>query len=260
MKNVVTPQVVPSTSSRGAAGWSGWLLAAVLMSGCHPAGKDEPKLDSDVAKASYWLGYNIAGNANNQWGGALDAKAFTAGAADRFANAQAKVAEPAALAALNALNDASEKARGELAKKNLAASKAYLAENAKKPGVVALPSGLQYEVLKQGDGPKPGPDDTVTTHYTGTLIDGSVFDSSEARGVPASFQVGQVIPGWQEALQLMPVGSKWRLVIPPSLAYGERGAGGKIGPNEALIFTVELLSIEPSGSQDQTPQGQTSSG
>jgi FKBP-type peptidyl-prolyl cis-trans isomerase FklB len=92
------------------------------------------------------------------------------------------------------------------------------------------------------------------------LIDGSVFDSSEARGVPASFQVGQVIPGWQEALQLMPVGSKWRLVIPPSLAYGERGAGGKIGPNEALIFTVELLSIEPSGSQDQTPQGQTSSG
>ena len=222
------------------------LAAALLVSGCGGGDKEvaAPALDSDVAKASYGLGYNIAGNVDNQYGNALDAKAFAAGIADGFAKAPMQVSEDAVLASLNALNDAGATARAELAQKNLAASQAYLAENAKKPGVVSLPSGLQYEVLVEGDGPKPGPEDTVTTHYTGTLIDGTVFDSSVERGVPASFQIGGVISGWVEALQLMPVGSKWRLVIPPALAYGERGAGNKIGPNQALIFTVELLSIE----------------
>jgi FKBP-type peptidyl-prolyl cis-trans isomerase FklB len=128
----------------------------------------------------------------------------------------------------------------------LEAGQRFLAENATKPGVVTRPSGLQYEILTVGNGPKPGPSDVVTTHYHGTLIDGTVFDSSVERGQPISFPVQGVIPGWVEALQLMPVGSKWRLFVPSELAYGKRGAGGAIGPNEVLVFEVELLSIGPS--------------
>ncbi|MBL6873774.1 MAG: FKBP-type peptidyl-prolyl cis-trans isomerase, partial [Flavobacteriales bacterium] len=120
---------------------------------------------------------------------------------------------------------------------------AFLDENAKKEGVVTTASGLQYQVLTQGQGAKPAASDEVTVHYHGTLIDGTVFDSSVDRGQPASFPVGGVIQGWVEALQLMNVGSKYKLFIPSNLAYGERGAGGSIGPNETLIFEVELLSI-----------------
>ncbi len=134
-----------------------------------------------------------------------------------------------------------EKKKGE---KNLADGQKFLEENKKKPGVVTLPSGLQYMIMKQGDGPKPAATDKVKTNYHGTLIDGKVFDSSVERGEPATFAVNQVIPGWTEALQLMPVGSKWKLFVPANLAYGERGAGKTIGPNTALVFEVELLSIE----------------
>ncbi|RTQ45982.1 FKBP-type peptidyl-prolyl cis-trans isomerase [Hymenobacter gummosus] len=126
---------------------------------------------------------------------------------------------------------------------NKAAGEAFLAENGKKPGVTTLPSGLQYEVLTEGSGPKPGPRSSVTTHYHGTLINGKVFDSSYQRGEPATFGVNQVIAGWTEALQLMPEGSKWRLYIPSNLAYGSRGAGGAIGPDSALVFDVELLKV-----------------
>jgi FKBP-type peptidyl-prolyl cis-trans isomerase FklB len=118
-----------------------------------------------------------------------------------------------------------------------------LAENSKKENVVTLESGLQYEVIKTGEGAKPTLNDQVTTHYHGTLIDGTVFDSSVERGEPASFPVSGVIKGWTEALQLMNVGSKWRLFVPYDLAYGERGAGPKIGPFTTLIFEVELISI-----------------
>ena len=120
----------------------------------------------------------------------------------------------------------------------------FLVENGKKEGVVTLPSGLQYTIMKEGTGEKPALTDKVSTHYHGTLLDGTVFDSSVDRGTPAEFNVNQVIPGWTEALQLMSVGSKWKLFVPSDLAYGERGAGGSIGPNETLIFEVELLSIE----------------
>ena len=126
---------------------------------------------------------------------------------------------------------------------NKAEGEAFLAENAKKPGVTTLPSGLQYEVLTEGSGPKAGPRSSVTTHYHGTLINGRVFDSSYQRGQPATFGVNQVIAGWTEALQLMPEGSKWRLYIPSDLAYGKRGAGRDIGPDSALIFDVELLKV-----------------
>ncbi|MBX0289827.1 FKBP-type peptidyl-prolyl cis-trans isomerase [Hymenobacter sp. HSC-4F20] len=126
---------------------------------------------------------------------------------------------------------------------NKAEGEAFLQQNAGKPGITTLPSGLQYEVLQQGNGPKPGPRSSVTTHYHGTLINGNVFDSSYQRGQPATFGVNQVIAGWTEALQLMPEGSKWRLYIPSDLAYGKRGAGRDIGPDSALIFDVELLKV-----------------
>ena len=121
--------------------------------------------------------------------------------------------------------------------------KAFLEENKKRAGVVTLPSGLQYEVINEGTGKKPKATDQVRCHYEGTLVDGTLFDSSIQRGEPAVFGVSQVIPGWVEALQLMPVGSKWRLFIPSNLAYGEHGAGDAIEPNSALVFDVELLDI-----------------
>jgi FKBP-type peptidyl-prolyl cis-trans isomerase len=127
---------------------------------------------------------------------------------------------------------------------NLKAGESFLAENGKRETVVSLPSGLQYEIIKQGEGPKPLATNTVTCHYHGTTIKGEVFDSSVRRGQPASFPLNAVIKGWTEALQLMPVGSKWKLFIPPQLAYGNRGVSREIGPNSTLIFEVELLSFK----------------
>jgi len=132
----------------------------------------------------------------------------------------------------------------QLAKKNKEEGEAYLEAHAREPGVIALPSGLQYKVLQAGNGPVPTINDRVRVHYKGMLLDGTVFDSSYDRGQPATFGVGRVIKGWTEALQLMNVGSKWELTIPPDLAYGERGAGEKIEPNSVLVFEVELLGIE----------------
>ncbi len=127
--------------------------------------------------------------------------------------------------------------------KNTEEQEKFLQDNAAKEGVVTLPSGLQYIVLQEGDGEKPGPVTMVTVHYEGSLVNGKIFDSSYKRGQPATFGVHQVISGWTEALQLMPVGSKWRLFIPSSLGYGARGAGGAIPPHSTLIFDVELLSM-----------------
>jgi FKBP-type peptidyl-prolyl cis-trans isomerase FklB len=135
--------------------------------------------------------------------------------------------------------------RKEQSEKNLKEGEAFLAENKKKDGVVTLPSGLQYKVLKEGSGDKPKATDIVKVNYRGTLVDGTEFDSNASRGQPASFNVSRVVKGWTEALQLMSVGSKWQLVIPPALGYGEMGYGGRIGPNATLVFDVELVSIEP---------------
>lgn len=136
------------------------------------------------------------------------------------------------------------KKQSEMLDKNLEQGRTFLEENKQNEGVVTLPSGLQYLILKEGNGEKPKANDRVKCHYHGTLIDGRVFDSSVQRGQPAVFGVNQVIKGWVEALQLMPVGSKWRLFIPSDLAYGRQGAGSSIEPNSALIFDVELLGIE----------------
>jgi len=139
---------------------------------------------------------------------------------------------------------AKAKARAEeKAAKNKEAGEAYLAENSEKEGVVTTESGLQYKIIEEGTGPSPSVVDKVTVHYTGTLVDGTEFDSSHKRGEPATFPVGGVIPGWTEALQLMKEGAKWQLVIPSALAYGERGAGPLIGPNAVLVFDVELIKV-----------------
>jgi FKBP-type peptidyl-prolyl cis-trans isomerase FklB len=127
---------------------------------------------------------------------------------------------------------------------NLATGLAFLTENGARPEVVSLVSGLQYEILVEGNGAKPGPKSSVTCHYHGTLIDGRVFDSSVKRGKPATFPLNRVISGWTEALQLMPIGSKWRLYLPPHLAYGDQHVSAEIGPNSTLIFEVELLGID----------------
>jgi FKBP-type peptidyl-prolyl cis-trans isomerase len=137
----------------------------------------------------------------------------------------------------------SEHAKSMIALKNRKAVEAFVAENVKKEGVVTLPSGLQYKILKQGDGKMPGPDDMIVCQYIGTLIDGSEFDSTYKRNQAATLPVKGLMAGWTEALQLMPVGSKWQIFIPPHLAFGEKAVGG-IGPNAMLIFEVELISIQ----------------
>lgn len=133
--------------------------------------------------------------------------------------------------------------KNQKAEANLQAGEKFLEENGKKPGVVVLASGLQYEIITEGTGPKPSAKDKVTCHYHGTLIDGTVFDSSVQRGQPATFPLNMVIKGWTEGLQLMTQGSKWRFFIPPQLGYGDRQVSAKIGPNSTLIFEVELLDI-----------------
>ena len=150
-----------------------------------------------------------------------------------------------------------EKERAEEAKKNKAEGEKFLEENKKKEGIKVTESGLQYKVLKEGDGEKPGPTDKVKVHYKGTLIDGTEFDSSFKRDTPATFGVNRVVKGWTEALQLMPVGSKWQVFIPSELGYGERGSRGKIGPNSVLIFEMELIEIVKDEKKPDDPNKKT---
>jgi FKBP-type peptidyl-prolyl cis-trans isomerase FklB len=216
--------------------------------GASAAGSDAA-LDDDVAIANYSIGFTMADNLVSNFSASVDEEAFIRGIQDRFAGRERAVSMEASRAALAAVAEQQRAAVAAQGEENLAAGEAFLTENAKREGVTQLPSGLQYEVLVTGEGKTPGPTDTVTTHYHGTLIDGTVFDSSYERGEPASFPVNGVIEGWTEALQLMPVGSKWRLYIPPDLAYGAQERG-PIPPNSTLIFDVELLGIEGDESSD----------
>ena len=193
--------------------------------------------------ASYGIGLQMGQQlADNPFDG-LDIAAVAAGLAAAFYGDEPEVSEDQIRAAFEVIGARMQQAQAEQAKLAAGAGEVFLAENAKKSGVVVTASGLQYEILTQGDGEKPTRASTVRTHYHGTLIDGTVFDSSYNRGQPAEFPVGGVIAGWTEALQLMPVGSKYRLYIPHQLAYGERGAGASIAPFSALVFDVELLAI-----------------
>ena len=179
----------------------------------------------------------------------VDAATLARGVRDALAGNKPLLTDDEVKAALTALaTEIRAKQQAKLEQVSAANKKTgdeFLAANKTKEGVVALPSGLQYKIIKEGTGPKPAPDDKVTCNYSGTLIGGKEFDSSYKRGQPVTFSVGEIIKGWSEALQLMPVGSKWQLFLPPSLGYGDKGAGQDIGPNSTLIFEVELLSIAP---------------
>lgn len=194
-------------------------------------------------QASYGIGRQIGDQvASNPFEG-LDADAVAQGVLDALNGAEMAVDVEDLRSAFGVINERIQAEREVQAKEASAAGVKFLEENAKKDGVTVTESGLQYEVLVEGNGEKPTAASTVRTHYHGTLIDGTVFDSSYDRGQPAEFPVGGVIKGWTEALQMMPVGSKWRLAIPYELAYGEQGAGGAIGPYQTLVFDVELLEI-----------------
>ena len=196
---------------------------------------------------SYALGLSMGNNFRASGIEKINVQDFADGVAAVFYGSQPKMSYDEAKAEIQKffteLEAKQQKAAAAMAEVNEKAGNEFLAENGKRAEVQTTPSGLQYEVLKEGDGAKPTADDKVVVHYTGKLIDGTVFDSSEERGVPATFGVTQVIPGWVEALQLMTVGSTWRLFIPSALAYGPQGAGGVIGPNQTLIFNVTLLEI-----------------
>lgn len=196
-------------------------------------------------KISYAIGFDICENLKDNF--KINTDAFLQGMKDSL-NATSKMTDDQIKETLTAFqNMAKEKQMAELGRKageNKAKGTAFLAENKTKEGIVELPSGLQYKIITEGDGALPKPEDKVKCHYTGTLIDGTVFDSSYKRNQPAVFPVNGVIKGWTEALQLMKVGSKWMLYIPSDIAYGDRGAGNVIEPGSALVFEVELLSIE----------------
>ena len=191
-------------------------------------------------KVSYALGLSIGNNFQNSGIKKLQVEDFVKGLEDVLGEKQPAISYEEAK---QVINDYFMKLQQERLEINKQAGAEFLEINRHKAGVVELPSGLQYEILKQGTGAKPSASDKVKCHYHGTLINGTVFDSSVQRGEPATFGVSQVIPGWVEALQLMPVGSKWRLFIPSNLAYGEHGAGDVIEPNSTLTFDVELLDI-----------------
>jgi FKBP-type peptidyl-prolyl cis-trans isomerase FklB len=191
-------------------------------------------------KLSYALGMSMASNLMNSGFRQLDVESFVEAFTVIMNNTTPSLSPQEAN---QVIQDFFSKKQDEMIRSNLEAGKAFLDKNRQKETVVALPSGLQYEILAEGNGTKPKATDKVKCHYHGTLLNGTVFDSSVQRGQPAVFGVNQVIKGWVEALQLMTVGSKWRLFIPPELAYGEQGAGGTIEPYSTLIFDVELLGI-----------------
>lgn len=203
---------------------------------------------SEIDKLSYALGLSMGNNFRASGVDKINVADFADGVADSFNHDSVlKMSYDEAKEVIREyftkLEQKQQESAAAAAKVNEAAGKSYLEENGKRKEVITTPSGLQYEVLEEGNGPRPAAGDQVKVHYTGRLIDGTVFDSSVERGEPATFGVTQVIPGWVEALQLMKAGSKWRLHIPSALAYGPQGAGGVIGPNSTLIFDVELLEV-----------------
>ena len=203
--------------------------------------------NQNLDRISYALGLSMGNNFRSSGIKTLNVQDFADGVAAVFEGVQPKMTyDEAKLEIKNffeAMEAEQQAAAAKMGEVNEAAGKKFLEENGKRVEVNVTPSGLQYEVLQEGTGKQPVASDSVTVHYTGKLIDGTVFDSSVERGVPATFGVTQVIPGWVEALQLMKEGAKWRLFIPAQLAYGPQGAGNIIGPNSTLIFDVELIKV-----------------
>lgn len=204
-------------------------------------------LKTQKDKVSYAIGLNI-GKSFRKDSVDVNSAIFARGVKDAITGAKPLLTDEELKVVLTELQAELKKRQDDVTRlageTNQKAGEAFLAENKTKEGVVALPSGLQYKIITAGTGPKPTETDSVVCNYRGTLLDGTEFDSSYKRGQPATFPVNGVIKGWTEALQLMPVGSKWQLFVPPDLAYGARGAGGEIGPNATLLFEVELVSIQ----------------
>jgi FKBP-type peptidyl-prolyl cis-trans isomerase len=230
--------------------WATGLAATLALTACdkiETQGSRELKTSKD--KVSYGIGMDIGRSFKQQnlAGADIDLEKLRYGIQDALSGAKPALTDSQLQATMMefqkvmmARGDSLQKAKADSGMK---AAKAFLDKNAKEPGVQVTASGLQYKVITEGKGPKPDSSSTVSVHYVGTLVDGTEFDNSIKRGQPVQFPVGNVIKGWTEALQLMPVGSKWKLFIPPQLGYGEHGAGRQIGPNAALIFEVELLEI-----------------
>ncbi|WP_299577918.1 FKBP-type peptidyl-prolyl cis-trans isomerase [uncultured Sunxiuqinia sp.] len=220
------------------------LAAVVVLAACQPQGSRNENLATSADSASYAIGV-LVGDQNKQQlestGSAdFNTEILVTAFEKQLKGEETKMTIEEARTFIQSYFQKMAEAEGVANEKEGAE---FLAANKEKEGVTVTESGLQYEVIEAGNGPKPTAEQQVKVHYTGTLIDGTVFDSSVERGEPATFGVGQVIPGWTEALQLMPVGSKWKVYIPGNLAYGPRGAGADIGPNATLIFEVELLEI-----------------
>lgn len=228
------------------------VTAAVIglaMSSAIAALDSTTTLTTDTDKLSYSIGADLGKNFKKQ-GIEISPAAMTKGLQDGSAGGQTLLTDQQMKDVLTKFqHDLIAKRQADFTKQaeeNKAKGETFLSQNKAKEGVIALTSGLQYKIVKAGTGVKPSKDDTVTVDYTGHLIDGQVFDSSEKTGKPATFKVSQVIPGWTEALQLMPAGSTWEIYIPSGLAYGPRSVGGPIGPNETLIFQIHLISVQKS--------------
>lgn len=228
---------------------------AAVMVGCNQQATDAPATDTSAAltlttqeqRISYGMGVGL-GERMAQESFSIDVDAFAAGVRHVLENQDRLMTQEEIMAEMQAfqqkLMEEQKAAQEAIGVTNKAEGEAFLAENSKKEGVVTLDSGLQYSIITEGSGEKPSATDTVEVHYSGTLLDGTEFDSSYKRGSTVSFPVNGVIPGWTEALQLMPVGSKWKLYIPSDLAYGAGGTGGPIGPNATLLFDVELIAVK----------------
>lgn len=221
---------------------------SVLMSGAIAA--NDVTLSTDMDKLSYSIGADLGKNFKKQ-GIEISPAAMAKGLQDGMSGGQLQLTDDQMKDVLNKFQkDLMAKRNADFAKKseeNKSKGEAFLNQNKGKEGVVTLPSGLQYKIISTGSGAKPSKDDVVTVEYTGRTIDGQVFDSTDKAGKPATFKVSQVIPGWTEALQLMPAGSTWEVYIPAGLAYGPRSVGGPIGPNETLIFKIHLVSVKKAG-------------
>lgn len=230
------------------------LVAAAQLPAQNDSAKEPAATNAPMDKVSYFIGSQIGANiANNfkQQGVEVELDSFLQAMRDKFEGKPSKYTQEELEAAMKAFETVMQAKQAEMEKAQMAkagevkaAGAKFLAENGKREGVVTTASGLQYEVLKKSDGAKPAATDRVNVHYHGTLLSGKVFDSSVERGQPITFGVQEVIKGWTEALQLMTVGSKYKLFIPSELAYGDNGAGPDIGPGETLVFEVELLAIE----------------
>jgi FKBP-type peptidyl-prolyl cis-trans isomerase FklB len=227
------------------------VVAAVLSAAMSTAIAEAVKLNSDMDNVSYSIGVDLGKNFKKQ-AIEISGPALTQGLQDAMSGDKFLLTEDQMKESLNKFQkELMTKRNAEFAKKsdeNKTRGEAFLNANKTKEGVVTLPDGLQYKIVEKGQGAKPGKDDEVTVEYTGSLIDGKVFDSTEKAGKPATFKVSQVIPGWTEILQLMPAGSTWEVYIPSSLAYGPRAMGGLIGPNETLVSKIRLISVKKSDS------------